>query len=108
MGPGVTTAEFGGLIIQNVTPGNRVIRVVREGFNPQQETLTIRAGEVYSHRVSPFIPAIRITERGSEGEQSIDLDIPDHTDPPPSGMEQAVSRLSFRRILTPLIENVVT
>lgn len=72
---GVTSSEFNGLIIQNVEPGNRIIRVIREGYNPQEESLSIVAGEVYSHRVSPFIPAIRITERGSEGEQSIDLKI---------------------------------
>lgn len=63
------------MIIEDVQPGQRTIRVVKEGFNPQEETISIQAGEVYSHRVSPFVPSIRITEQGSEGDQSIDLQI---------------------------------
>ena len=72
---GVTSAEYGGLIIQNVPAGTHTIRLVREGFNPQEERITIRPGRVYIHEVRPFVPAIRITQEGEEGGQEIDLQI---------------------------------
>jgi len=72
---GVTSTDFGGLIIQNVTAGSHTIRLVREGFNPQEERITLRAGQVYVHTVRPFVPAMRITQEGEEGGQEIDLQV---------------------------------
>lgn len=72
---GVTTSEFNGLIIEEVQPGERVIGLIKEGFNPKEETILVRAGEVFSYRITSFIPDIVITERGREGEQNIDKQV---------------------------------
>ena len=39
---GVTSSEFGGLIIQNMPAGNHLLRFTLEGFNPQEERITLR------------------------------------------------------------------
>jgi uncharacterized protein (TIGR02145 family) len=72
---GRTTADIGGLIIENVTPGSRSIKVVKDGFNPQEDRINVKAGEVYTHRVRPFVPSIKIEQKGSVGEQKIDLQV---------------------------------
>ncbi len=72
---GVTSSEFGGLIIQNVPAGNHLLRFTLEGFNPQEERITLRPGQVYVHRVRSFVPRVRITEHGAEGDQQIGLQV---------------------------------
>lgn len=72
---GKTTSEMGGLIIENVSPGSRTIKVVKEGFNPQEERIQVKRGEVYTYTVKPFVPKIKITEQGNVGQQQIDLQV---------------------------------
>jgi len=72
---GITSSEFGGLIIQNVPAGNHLLRFTLEGFNPQEERITLRPGQVYIHRVRSFVPRVRITEHGAEGDQQIGLQV---------------------------------
>lgn len=72
---GITTSEFGGLIIQNVPAGNHLLRFTLEGFNPQEERITLRQGQVYVYRVRSFVPRVRITEHGAEGDQQIGLQV---------------------------------
>jgi uncharacterized protein (TIGR02145 family) len=72
---GKTTIEMGGLIIEDVSEGYHKIKVVKEGFNPQEETLNLKKGEVYRYIVRPFIPAIKITEQGNIGQQQIDIQV---------------------------------
>ena len=72
---GVTSSEFGGLIIQNVPAGNHLLRFTLDGFNPQEEQIALRPGQVYAHRVRPFVPRVRITEHGKTGDQQIGLQV---------------------------------
>ena len=72
---GKTTTEIGGLIIENVSAGTHSIKVLKDGFNPQEEKITIKAGEVYTYKVRPFIPKLKITETGNTGQQKIDLKV---------------------------------
>ncbi|MDH4472788.1 MAG: PEGA domain-containing protein [Fluviicola sp.] len=66
---GKTTAELGGLIIENVTAGNNLIKVVKEGFTPFEETITIKPGEVFAYKVKPFTKhVVNISEEGNSGE----------------------------------------
>jgi hypothetical protein len=51
---GRTTADLGGLIIENVTPGTRLIKVVKDGSEPQEERITVKSGQIYSYKVRPF------------------------------------------------------
>lgn len=70
---GKTISEMGGLIIENVAPGNHIIKVVKEGYNPQEEQINIKKGEVYMYTVNPsFVPKIKITQQGNVGEQRIE------------------------------------
>lgn len=64
-----TTADLGGCIIENVTPGKNLIKVVKEGFIPFEETITIKPNEVFSYAVKPFIKnKVTIEESGNTGE----------------------------------------
>ena len=72
---GITSSEFGGLIIQNVPAGNHLLQFTLDGFNPQEERITLRPGQVYVHRVRSFVPRVRITEHGAEGDQQIGLQV---------------------------------
>ncbi|MHC1730671.1 MAG: FISUMP domain-containing protein [Bacteroidales bacterium] len=72
---GKTTLELGGLIIEKITSGQHSIKVVKEGFNPQVETINVKPGEVYSYKVRPFVPSLKISESGNIGQQEIDLKV---------------------------------
>lgn len=72
---GKTSLDYDGLIIENVSPGNRTIKLIKEGFNPQEEKINIKPGEVYTYKVRPFIPKIKISESGNTGQQEIELKV---------------------------------
>ncbi|TDE53069.1 PEGA domain-containing protein [Flavobacterium sp. GT3P67] len=64
-----TTAEYGGCIIENVTPGKNLIKIVKEGYIAFEETITLKKGEVFSYKVKPFVKnTVYITENGNSGE----------------------------------------
>lgn len=72
---GKTSLDYGGLIIEDVLPGSRNIKLIKEGFNPQEEKISIKPGEVYTYKVRPFIPKIKISESGNTGQQEIELKV---------------------------------
>ena len=47
---GKTTAELKGYIIENVTPGENLIKIVKEGYTPFEEKISVRAGEVLAYK----------------------------------------------------------
>lgn len=51
---GQTRTEFNGLIIDNVSPGKNTIKVVKKGYIPFEESVTIQAGEVFLYKVKEF------------------------------------------------------
>ncbi len=63
---GITNADVGGLIIQNVKPGRHEIRALKPGFQAQTESLDVAGGQVASFEVRPFVPKLRISEEGEE------------------------------------------
>lgn len=66
---GKTTAELNGLIIENVTPGKNLIKIVKEGFTPYEEYITVKPGEVFAYKVKPFTKhLVNISEQGNTGE----------------------------------------
>jgi len=72
---GKSTLEMGGLIIKNVSPGRHTIKVIKDGFNPQTEDISVKPGEVFSYTVKPFVPHINISQQGNTGDQQIDLQV---------------------------------
>ena len=72
---GKTNADMGGLIIDNIDAGIHTIKVLKTGFNPQEERVSVKPGEVYLYKVKPFVPRIKISESGNTGEQEIDLKV---------------------------------
>ena len=66
---GKTTVEYNGYIIENVTPGKNVIKIVKEGYTPFEETITVKSGEVFAYKVKPFTKnAVYISEQGNSGQ----------------------------------------
>ena len=74
---GKTSAELGGLIIENVSPGKHWIKITKEGFNPQEESIVVKPQEVFSYTVQPFTPKIKITQQGNTGRQEINREVGD-------------------------------
>ena len=63
---GKTSADIGGYIIENVTPGKNTIKIVKEGFAPFEEVITVKPGEVLAYQVKPFSKhTILISEQGN-------------------------------------------
>jgi hypothetical protein len=63
---GKTSAEYNGYIIENVNPGSHVIKIVKENYTPFEETITVKAGEVFSYKVKPFTKhTVTISESGN-------------------------------------------
>lgn len=64
-----TTAEFNGCIIENVTPGKNTIKVVKDGYTPYEEVITLSPGEVFEYKVRPFAKhLVTISEQGNKAE----------------------------------------
>jgi len=71
---GLTSLDFGGLIIKNVSVGDHIIKVVKERYLPREETITIKTGEVFSYQVDKnFVPLIKVSEKGSIDNQTISI-----------------------------------
>jgi PEGA domain len=68
---GVTNAEFGGLIIQDLEPGNHSIEAKKEGFKTQSDNIKLSPGQVLSYNLDDFFENISISERGEEDEDLI-------------------------------------
>lgn len=66
---GKTTADLGGYIIENVKAGKNLIKVVKEGYTPFEETISVKAGEVLAYKVKPFSKhVVTISEEGNNAE----------------------------------------
>lgn len=66
---GKTTVEYKGYIIENVTPGKNVIKIVKEGYTSYEETITVKTGEVFAYEVKPFSKnSVYISEQGNTGQ----------------------------------------
>ncbi len=61
---GITSNDLGGLIIQNVIPGTHTIKAVKEGFQPQIDSVSVAVNEVKIFTLRPFIPKIEIEQKG--------------------------------------------
>jgi len=71
---GVTSSDYGGLIVQNVTAGQHTIRVVKDGYSPREEEINIKEREVLQYNIAnDFIPAIKISEEGNKEKQAISI-----------------------------------
>jgi len=68
---GVTKADEGGEIIEDVPAGTHTLRVVKEGFNAQEASVRVEAGKVFEYRVRPFTPALEITQQGESAQQQV-------------------------------------
>jgi hypothetical protein len=68
---GKTTAELNGMIIENVNPGKNLIKIVKEGYTPFEETITVKPGEVLAYKVKPFTKhVVHVSEEGNTEETS--------------------------------------
>ncbi len=66
---GKTTVEYNGYIIENVSPGNNLIKIAKDGYTPFEETITVKSGEVFAYKVKPFTKhSVYISEQGNTGQ----------------------------------------
>jgi TonB family protein len=70
---GITNLEYSGLIIEKLKAGNYKIRIVKDGYSPQTETIILNPGEVKIYQVKPFVPQYKITQSGNKQQQTIEL-----------------------------------
>ena len=70
---GITNLEYSGLIIEKLKAGTYKIRIVKDGYSPQTETIILNPGEVKIYQVKPFVPQYKITQSGNKQQQTIEL-----------------------------------
>ncbi|WP_258102512.1 hypothetical protein [Marinoscillum sp. MHG1-6] len=64
---GRTTAEVGGLVVEDLTPGVHNVKMVKEGSEPFKGQVNLTAGQVFTYKPgNPFNPEIIITQSGAE------------------------------------------
>jgi hypothetical protein len=70
---GKTKTDIDGLTIEIKKEGNYNIKVTKKGYLPQEEVIFIKQGEVLLYNVKPFTPNYKISEKGNEEKQDIEL-----------------------------------
>lgn len=68
---GNTSSELKGLILQDVPAGSHVIRIVKEGFEPQSVKIDLKINEIYLYEVKEFIPKGDIKQAGEADTDTI-------------------------------------
>ncbi len=68
---GITNADVGGLILQDVPAGRHELALVKSGFQTQKATVEVTAGQVLVYAVKPFEPKLNITQQGAQEAGSI-------------------------------------
>ena len=68
---GNTSSELGGLILQDVPVGSHVIKIVKEGFEPQSVKIDLKINEIYVYEVKEFIPQLDVTQEGEADTDTI-------------------------------------
>jgi len=63
---GVSSADAGGLILQNIPPGTHRLRAVKSGFTPREETIKISGNEVRVWNIEQFVPRVKVSEEGED------------------------------------------
>ena len=70
---GNTSSELGidGLILQDVPAGSHVIKIVKEGFEPQSVKIDLKVNEIYYYEVIEFIPQLDVIQTGDADTDTI-------------------------------------
>jgi len=68
---GNTSSEVGGLILQDVPAGSYMIKIVKEGFQPQSVRIDLKANEIYVYEVKEFIPKLDVKQAGESDSDTI-------------------------------------
>jgi hypothetical protein len=68
---GVTKADAGGYIIEDVPAGTHTVKVVKPGFNPQEAQVAVAAGGVFEYRVRSFTPVLEVSQQGESAQQQV-------------------------------------
>jgi hypothetical protein len=64
------------LIIENVTPGKNLIRIVKTGYAAYEEEITVKPGEVFAYNVKPFTKhVVNVSQQGNSGETEVKVKI---------------------------------
>lgn len=78
---GKTNADMGGLVIENVTAGSHSVKLVKEGFNPQEEKVLVKSGEVFLYKTKTFI---------TKSQQELDASVSNVNVKPEQGAQEEV------------------
>lgn len=62
---GVTSADFGGLVLMDVSTGRRHLRFEREGYVSQSSTIAVASGRVALHDVAAMVRQPQVTQMGT-------------------------------------------
>jgi hypothetical protein len=72
---GRTRSEVGGLILENLSAGSYRVKAVKEGFEPQEESVVLHDGQVLLHVVKPFVPKVTVSQEGVETGTTIEAKV---------------------------------
>jgi hypothetical protein len=65
---GTSNESLEGFIIEDIIPGQHILKVVKKGYVPKKRKIEIKSGEVYSISIKDFIASIEISQEGKEKE----------------------------------------
>ena len=68
---GVSNVGQGGFIMTGIAAGSHSLKVFKEGFSAQEDTVNVVAGKVLEYKVRPFVPKMKITQRGASESQQV-------------------------------------
>ena len=68
---GVTKADSGEIVVEDVPAGQHTIKMVKPGSNPQQDGMRVDAGQVFENRVPPFRPQLGDFQREESSQQQV-------------------------------------
>ena len=61
---GITTERDDGLILTDIKPGPHDLRLEKDGFEPLNTVIKVRAGDIFIYQVDEFVPIFRVFGEG--------------------------------------------
>lgn len=69
---GKTSSDVGELIFEIQSGGEYTIKVIKDGYVPHEDKISIKTGDVFKYTVEPFASEFKIRQEGNEANQEIE------------------------------------
>jgi len=70
---GISNSDLEGFIIQDVPAGRHILKIVKQGYHPQEREIELLPRQIYVVDISKLDPKVRIYEKGNKEKISTEL-----------------------------------